>query len=436
MKQLFFFFSFVMLVIASPAEAQSTLPTAEASPAIKLVTSPEPGWPQWLGPDRSGVSAEKGLLASWPKSGPKLLWKATGLGKGYSSPVISRGTIYITGDAEEQLFISALDADGKVKWKTPNGKPWVRSFPGSRSSCTYADGLVYHTNAHGRLVCLNANDGKEVWSVSLLEKYASKNILWGICESPVVDDGKIFVTPGGGKALMVALDAKTGKEIWKTKPLNKDETATYTSPLLLATSKGKQLITSCSAMTFGVDAATGKLLWNYPHDIDMCIALTLACSRGKIIVPLASRQDISTFALTLDPQTNQVKRMWGNKMGNATGNPRCVSGKILYPSSRQPRGWHYLDDQTGKVVASLADLRAGASIYADGRFYALCSDGKMLLLAAGEKKLRIVSKFTFIEKKKDVWAYPVLCNGRLYLRYDDTLYCYDVQKKATGPTGK
>jgi len=405
----------------------ATCSLATSAFAAELVVSEEPGWPQWRGPRRDGVSDEKGLLATWPEGGPKLLWKADGIGNGHSSPVVSRGSIYITGDEGEKLNIVALDLEGKIKWKTQNGQSWKKNFPGARTGCSYSDGRLYQMNSYGRLICLNAEEGHEEWSVPTLEKYGAQNITWGICESPLVIDGKVFVTPAGQEALMVALDAKTGQQIWKADALE-GETPTYSSSIMIDTGKGRQIITGGSRHTFGVDAATGRMLWSYQHEIVKKVMLTPSYYQGNIVVPLSARDLAMSYALALDPDSNQVEKKWLHEIGNPIGGVVCADGNIICSSSLKPKGWVCIDAGTGRIKSRLDGVTHGSSIYADGRFYGLCSEGKMMLLEVSDNELRIVSEFDFIKGKKDVWAHPVICNGRLYLRYGDTLSCYDVRK--------
>lgn len=390
------------------------------------VASKEPGWPQWRGPRRDGVSEEKGLLATWPEGGPKLLWKTSGIGKGHSSPIISKGSIYIAGDEGENLYVFALDLEGKVKWKAQNGAGWKRNFDGSRASCCISDGSIYHMNANGRLACLNSKDGAEVWSVPILEKYAAQNILWGISESPLVADGKVYVTPAGQEALMVALDAKTGQQLWKTEALE-GEKPSYASAILVDTDKGRQVIACGSAHTFGVDAATGKLLWKHKHEIDSSVALTPSYYKNNVIVSLCIRSNACYYALSPNKEGNQMELKWKREMGNPFGGVTCAAGKAICSSQRNAIGWFCLDAETGAIQSKQEKTDSGSSIYADGKFYGLYASGKMALIEAGTNEFRVVSEFELIKGKKDVWAHPVICDGRLYLRYGDTLYCYDVK---------
>ncbi|MBE3070378.1 MAG: PQQ-like beta-propeller repeat protein, partial [Planctomycetes bacterium] len=155
---------------------------AEGAAADGLIASPEAGWPQWRGPRRDGVSLETGLLQAWPEGGPRLLWTASGLGRGWSSPIITGGRIYITGEVGDDLRIFALDLEGKKVWDVANGAAWKDPHPGARATCAYSDGRLYHMNAHGRVACLDAADGREVWAADVLERFAGRQLTWALSE--------------------------------------------------------------------------------------------------------------------------------------------------------------------------------------------------------------------------------------------------------------
>jgi outer membrane protein assembly factor BamB len=400
---------------------------AAASPAaeVRLVESKESGWPQWRGPRRDGVSAEKGLLPAWQEGGPRLLRKVSKIGKGYSSPIVSGGIIYITGDEDDKLYISALDLSGNLKWKVQNGKSWTGSYPGARSSCSHSDGRIYHMNAHGRLVCLSAGDGKELWSVDTLEKYESGNITWGISEAPLVIDGKVIVTPAGKSALMVALDQRTGREIWKADPL--DGKPNYSSSIIIDVQGRHQIVNGNSTHTFGVDAKTGRILWQYPHEISGQMATnTPGFHEGAIIVSNAQSSGGKYYSLALGSNGRTVEKKWTQDIGNPLGSVICANGYVVGSSKYKPKGWACIDVATGEIEKSRPEIDYGSGIFADGKFYCLSSTGKMMLMDAGKSKLTIVSEFDFMTGKKNVWANPVICDGRLFLRYEDVLYFYSV----------
>ncbi len=188
-------------------------------PVGHLIASPEPGWPQWRGPRRDGICDETGLLQEWPSAGPRLMWRSGDLGRGFSAPIITGGRIYLTGDVGDELRVYALDLEGKQVWQSKNGEAWNGPYPGARACCVFSEGRVYNMNAHGRVACLEAGTGKEVWAVNILERFGGTEITWGIADCLLIDGPRVIVTPGGTKALMAALDKRTGETVWTTEPL-------------------------------------------------------------------------------------------------------------------------------------------------------------------------------------------------------------------------
>jgi outer membrane protein assembly factor BamB len=260
-------FGLLMLPIACDAEPPADAPPvpsthAEAN-ADGPVASPESDWPQWNGPRRDGIARERDLLTTWPDGGPTLTWKIGNLGRGWSSPIIVRDRLYITGDVDDDLVIFALDFTGRLLWKAKNGRSWTGSYPGARACCAYSEGKLYHMNAHGRVACLEAATGKELWAVDVLERFHGQNITWAMSECLLVDGSRVLVTPGGEKALMAALDKESGRTVWTSEPLPEDR-ASHSSPLLFRHA-GRRIVANCtSAHGFGVDADTGTLLWTVP----------------------------------------------------------------------------------------------------------------------------------------------------------------------------
>ena len=175
-------------------------------------------WPQWRGPNRDGVSTETGILDEWPEGGPKLLWKATGVGAGFSSVSVANGRIYTMGDGKESSNVHCLNPkDGKIIWSSkPVGKTGG-NYKGTRCTPTFDEGQLYALGQFGDLVCLRASDGSEVWRKSLTKDFGGRSGGWNYTESPLVDDGKVIVTPGGKQGAVVALDKKTGELVWQSK---------------------------------------------------------------------------------------------------------------------------------------------------------------------------------------------------------------------------
>lgn len=396
--------------------------------AGRLVASKESGWPQWRGRRRDGVSDEKGLLPSWPEDGPRLLWKATGLGGGYCSPIVAGGGIFITGDVGQQLRIFALRGDGKVKWQTVNGQAWKRSYPGSRASCCYDSGKLYHMNAHGRAVCLDAETGKELWAVEVLKRFQAGNVTWGISECLLVDGPRVIVTPAGRKALMAALDKQTGETVWTTPPLA-EETADYGSPILVELG-GRRCIFACgSRHAFAVDADSGKLLWTFRHEIRKATVSTTPVFHGdSLFITNSHVREHAFYRLRIDPAAGRAEKAWSLALKNNSGSMLLAGGRIYGGVVRDPQGWACVDPGSGKLLHVSSELGNGSAIYADGRLYCLSDRGEAGLLKPSSDGLEVVGRFRLPGAKKNVFAHPVLCDGRLYLRCEQDLYCHDVRE--------
>jgi len=386
-------------------------------------------WSQWRGPNRDGIAHESDLLATWPGDGPTLLWKREGLGKGWSSPIIVEDSIYITGDIKDDMIVFALDTKGDPRWQAKNGQAWEKPYPGSRASCVFSEGRLYHLNAHGRLVCLKADSGEEVWHLNILERFDGKNITWALSECLLVDGDQLIVTPGGKKALMAALDKNTGQTLWTTEALADDKTS-YSSPILFEY-QGRRLIASCSsAHGFGVDADTGQLLWTVPlknpHGVN---AATPVYGDGCIFYCTPYAENGRCYRLHVTQDTVTAKHIWTSPVDAVTGGGLLVNDTLYAAGYRQSKWWLAIDWKTGQTKQELKDLTTGAALYADNRLYLLDEKGTMALVKPGPDSLEITGQFRLTQDKvKDAWAHPVVHKGRLYVRYHDTLWCYNVKK--------
>jgi len=395
-----------------------------------LIASPEPDWPQWRGPRRDGISDEKGLLPSWPQSGPKLLWTINNLGKGWSSPIIVGQQLFITGDVGEDLLIFAFNLNGFPQWQAKNGQAWKGPYPGARACCVFSEGRVYNMNAHGRVTCLDAASGQELWNVNILERFTAKNITWALSECLLVDGPRLIVTPGGKQTLMAALDKRNGQTVWTTKPLRSDNTS-HCSPILFRFA-GRRLISSCSsAHGFGIDADTGELLWTVPLKNPYGTNVsTPVYSSGHIFYVTPYAELGRLYRLRVEQQSIATEHIWTSPIDTVTGGAVLVDGTLFAAGYSRLKWWLGIDWRTGQTKYELKDLTTGAAIYADGRLYFLDERGTVALLKPKNDGLEITGRFNLLtEKVRDAWAHPVLLNGRLYLRYHDTLWCYDVKER-------
>jgi outer membrane protein assembly factor BamB len=389
------------------------------------LASPEPGWPQWRGKRRDGVSDETGLLRAWPEGGPKLLWKSAGLGRGWSSPIVVGDRIFITGDADSELVVRALDLGGREVWRRANGKAWKGDYPGARATCTYSESRLYHLNAQGRLACLDAASGEERWAVVIPDRFSAQVHTWAYSEAVVVDGPRVLVTAGGAKGHVVALEKSTGATAWATEAQPGDS-ASYVSPLLVK-HEGRRLLLGASVLSgFGVDVDAGRLLWTVPMKTPYGVtASTPAYAGGRVHFAAAF---INTSCWQLTEGGARVEKAWDTPFDTCSGSFVHVDGVLYAGGYQKVRGWAAVDWRTGAKRAELADLKTGASIWADGRLYALAEDGRMALLSSAAEGFAIAGQFRLTPARvNDCWAHPVLLDGRLYLRYHDELRAYAVK---------
>lgn len=412
------------------AHAGQAPSAANSSGPDGLIASPEPGWPQWRGPRRDGISNEKGLLAHWPSAGPRLLWKAEGIGHGWSSPIITGGAIFITGDVGTSLVVFSFDLHGQLIWRSTNGLAWTGSYPGARACCAYSQGVVYHLNGHGRAAALEARTGKELWAVDIPERFGGREPTWAFAECLLVDGSRVFVTPGGNKALMAALDKATGETVWTSEP---GGAPTYTSPILFRHG-GRRLVANCSAKHgFGLDADTGKLLWKVP----LANPYGVTCSTpvyGQGCVFYVTTDAVGGSLYRIASGDAGATLLWKTPVDALTSSGVLVNGSFYTSGCKRTKSLHCLDWKTGqeRAVLKLATGNSAyasvAMVWADGRLYCQVQDGTVALLKPQPAGFEIAGRFQLVDARHgDAWAHPVLLDGRLYLRYHDTLWCYDVR---------
>jgi outer membrane protein assembly factor BamB len=377
-----------------------------------------------------------------------LVWQTTGPGRGYSAPILAEGRIVLTGDVEDRLEIYALDLEGKPIWRAQNGSSWKKPYPGARAAVTFSEGRLYHLNAHGRVACLDAATGTEIWGFNVFDRFGGRNITWALSECLLVDGRHVFVTPGGTQALMVALNKQTGATEWTTEPLRlgpspspahqrlaepagEIDRASYASPILVTLNGRRQIIGCSMRHVFGVDAETGRLLWTQPLPTRFqVIAVTPVLVGDALFVTAPDTQD-GGFLVRLSARGEEVDavKVWHTPLDTGHGGVVRV-GDALYGSwYRRNQGWACIDAASGQVRYSLRDLAKGSVLWADQRLYCLAEDGEMALLEPTADSFRYAGRFRWVEGRvNDAWTRPVILDGRLYLRHHETLRCYNIRR--------
>ncbi len=398
-------------------------------------------WPQWRGPERTGISSEKGLLKSWPKEGPKLFWLAKDIGRGYAAPSVVGDRIYLLGnEGLENEFVEALATkDGSRIWQArlgnvgnPKQQP---NFPAARSTPTVDGDVLYALGSDGDLACVESASGKPRWHKSLRADFGGKPGDWAYAESPLVDGETLLCTPGGTEAALVALDKKTGNVIWKC-PVPEGDIAAYTSAIIVENGGTKLYVQMLQGGLVGVEAKTGKFLWRYKKTVSQFKAnIPTPVGRGDSIYSAGAGTGGGAIRLTKassDPGYEQI--YFSPKLPTAIGG--CVLlGDFLFGTGNQ--GMLCADLDTGSIKWEERALGPAAVCFVDGRLYLHGENGEVGLIEPTPKGYNEAGRFSppdppqHANQMEKSWAYPVVANGRLYIRDHQMLWCYDVSGPRT-----
>jgi outer membrane protein assembly factor BamB len=387
-----------------------------------LAPAADPGWPDWLGPHRDGKSADTGLLAEWPAAGPRLLWKAEGIGVGFSSVAVVGGKVFITGDKEGKLRITAFDLAGQPLWTADHGQ--AKGGPdGSRASPVIDQGNLYLLNGHGLVGCYDAATGGKKWTREAKEFRGSSGG-WGYAESVLIYKNLALFKPGG-KNCIVALDKTSGETVWKSSGF--DAGPEYGSSIAVTFQGHPTIVTGTSRGIFAVDAADGKLLWSSPFSAgNTANCPTPAYADGYVF--WSNGYGRGSICMKLKIEDDQVKadQAW------TTQQMECHHGGYVihkgYVYGNHSDGWACLDLKTGKRMWNEHGVGKGSLCFADGMLYLFSEhDGQAALATCSPTGLQLTGKVK-VKGAGPSWAHPVVAGGRLYLRYDTNLYCFDVKQ--------
>jgi outer membrane protein assembly factor BamB len=410
----------------------------DVDPAVREAQRGE--WSRWRGPKGDGLSAETGLLSQWPAEGPPLAWQAKGFGGGYASVAVAGGRIYTLGKKQGATHMIAADVkDGSILWSTPIGNT------GGNPNCTpTVDGdLVFGLSNGGDLACVHAKSEKLLWHKHLERDLGGKMMSgWGYSESPLVDGQRLICTPGGNNSLLAALDKKAGRVLWQTK-VDRDlgrrggDGAGYASIVISHGGGVKQYVTLAGRGIVSVDAESGKLLWNY-NDV--------ANSTANIPTPIVSGDYVfcssgygtgsALLKIVRDGSSVKVEEQYfleANKLQNHHGGMILKDGYVFCGHQHNEGLPICVELETGEIAWGGRQRGPGsgsaAVAYADGHFYFRYQDGTMALIEANPREYKLKGKFKIRTHNAESWPHPVIAGGKLYLRDQNDLLCYDIRAR-------
>ena len=383
-------------------------------------------WPQWRGPSRNGVSLEKGLLDKWPANGPKLAWRANGLGAGFSSVSVVGNRLYTMGDGATASHVYCLNtATGKLVWTSRGLGRTGGNYKGTRSTPTVMGGLVYALGQFGDLVCLRADSGAEVWRKSLTKDFGGRSGGWNYTESPMVDGNLLLVTPGGRQGAVVALNRMTGEKIWQSSDFT--DGAQYSSLIGRIYGGKRQYIQLTGANIVGLDASTGKVLWKAPRRGRTATVSTPIFHDGHLFVSSAYGVGCNGFKVTADASSFTAKQIYANKtIANHHGG--CVRvGEYVYGSSGGTLACMEL--KTGKEMWRERSAGKGSILVVDSKIILRAERGTVAMVALDSQKYTEISRFSQPDRTRaSAWSHPVVSGGILYLKDQGLLLAYDLRK--------
>ena len=396
-------------------------------------------WPQWRGPNRDGKSTETGLLRQWPKDGPPLAWSTKGIGTGYASVAVTGGRIYTAGEAGDSSYVYALEENGgKEVWKarlsSRTGQVGRQASAGPRTTPTVDGDLLFAMSQFGDLVCLQAADGKEVWRKHLTNDFGGKIQQWGYSESPLVDGDRVICTPGGQQGTLVALNKRTGETIWKSTGWTDD--AQYASPIAIEHGGVRQYVQFTQKSLAGIGAKDGAVLWKAPWPGRTAVIPTPIFHDGHVYVTSGYEVGCALFKVNADGGKFSADRVYKTEdMINHHGGVILHEGKVYGHSDK--KGWTCQDFKSGQVAwLEKQKLGKGSIVYADGRFYLREEGGRnggasnVALIEATPEGYKEKGRFSQPQRSGAfAWPHPVIATGKLYLRDQDVLLCYDVMVK-------
>ncbi len=390
---------------------------------------------QWRGPDRNGLFPAENLLPKWPDEGPEMILKVENIGSGFSSPIYYNNSIYISGKVDSLDYLTRVDMAGNIIFQVQYGKAWEASYPDSRSTPTIENERVYLISGMGEVVCIDANDGALLWMVNAHEKYEGALHRWGVAESPLIVENKVIYTTGGEKTSVVALDKKTGEEVWTAKSLGGPKA--FVSPILYEYNGVRLIVAATAEDVLGIDPDNGDILWsheNFPENDDDARSRATIKTNSAIYTAdelfISRGYDQVSFMLKIAPDGKSVQEKWTEYVMDTHHGGYVHVGDYLFGSNWESNSkgkWVCLEWSTGKVMYEEQWITKGSIVYADGMLY--CYEersGTVALVNPNPERFERVSEFRIKLGSGPHWAHPYIADGKLFVRHGDVLMVFDI----------
>lgn len=398
---------------------QNTLVAVCVLSVCMCVSASAADWPNFRGPRHDGISLEKGLQTKWSGSMP-LVWERT-VGDAYSSFAAVGNRIYTCGEGGGKQVLYCLNADtGDVVWERAIEDAYPDSYGnGTRATPTVDGNRVYILGGHGRLLCVNANDGSEIWS----HRFAHVP-RWGYSGSVLIE-GDLAISSGGGKhGAIVAYDKKTGSEVWKCG----SDLPSYGTPYPFAFQGNRYIVGFVASAAVIADAKTGREVGRIPWETDYDInAASPIYHDGHLFLTSGYKTGCSLLKIAKKGHDLSFTPVWQSKvLLNKFQSCILLDGK-LYTSDQ--KAFKCVDFMTGTEHWVQRRMKHGTLVLADGYLYFLTQDGQLQIGKASPNGFNPETKADILSGR--CWSVPVLHNGRIYARNSNRVVCFNLKPSPT-----
>jgi outer membrane protein assembly factor BamB len=392
-------------------------------------------WPCWRGPDSLGLSPERGLPSEWSRE-KNIAWKYAPPGRGASSPIVSGNRVYLTyQNADQELHVVALGREmGDVIWDREIGRGRLKAHDliNMAAPTPVTDGQsVWALFGTGDVACLD-HEGKIVWQRNLVKEYGPYKTNHGYGSSPMLDSGRLFIAcMHQGPSYVLALDAKTGSNLWKKDrnlgPTDESQDS-YSSPLFIHEGDATRVVFAGAEQINAYDPKTGDEVWNFgglkvPHPYGRTIAGATGAEGVVLVVASGFQNRGYTVAVKTGGRGNvtETHKLWTyTKYSADCPTPLIYEGRVF--CIRDDGMASCIDLKTGEPhwqERLFTDNVKVSPVAADGKVY-FTSGQANTVVTRSDSKLEVLSRN---ELNEPTLSTPAISGGRLYVRTDKALYC-------------
>ncbi|MEM9408425.1 MAG: PQQ-binding-like beta-propeller repeat protein [Acidobacteriota bacterium] len=391
-------------------------------------------WGQFRGPERTGVSSETGLAANWPAGGPATVWSIGDLGEGYGSVAVVGERLYVQGtEGSDSLVFARSVADGSLLWKTKLGERLIQDKGnGPRGTPTVTGDTLYALSGSGDLAALATADGSVQWQFNILERFGVDNIRWGVSESPLVDGDRLYIMPGGSKGAIAALDRATGDTVWTSKGLR--DRMSYSSLVLQDIGGIRTILGFTQEGGVGIRASDGELLWKYASPANRTANAAAPVYHDGLVF-YTSAYGTGGGALRVEASGDEIESSEAWFKTNLQNHHGGVVQKDGYLYGFFGPALSCVDLATGEIRWRARSVGKGSVAIVGDKLVLLGERHKVGLADASPEAYREGGQFEIADHGWPSWAYPVVANGKLFVRNWNELTVYDVSANGAASSG-